>query len=311
MLISVVIPCYRSSEYLETVVDNVRNAIQSREGYDYQIILVNDGSPDETFQTIQRICDSDKKVIGVELSRNHGQGRAVYAGFQFIRGDVMVCMDDDGQHPAEHIFSLVDKVQEGWDVVYARFEHKKVSVFRRLSSWIHATLMRVNQGKPKDLKLSSFYALSRFMIEELQNSHAAAPNSYALMSRISTRITNLSIPHQERIKGKSRYNFSKRFFMWLDTMVYFSIAPLRVATLCGFIFAIFGFGYGLFLIIRKLVVPSIAVGYTSLLSVILFIGGLLMLMLGLMGEYIGRIYMMQNDAPRFTIREVLNEEEEE
>lgn len=306
VLISVTIPCYRSAKTLPFVVGKIREAFEKREGYDYQIILANDGSPDDTFEVIKKLCEEDKRIIGVNLSRNYGQAIAKYAALSYAEGEIVVCMDDDGQHPAEKLFELVDKVLEGYDVVYAKFPRKKAPILKRFTSWIHTQIMCYTIKKPKDLQLSSFYAISRLVADELKKYKSPYPATLAYMMHITTKIINVTIEHQERLAGKSGYNFLKRFNVWLDSFVSFSVVPLRFASFIGFIVAVLGFISGLGLIIQKIVNPSIAMGYTSTMSAILFVGGMIMIMLGLLGEYVGRMFIVMADAPQFVVRETIN-----
>ena len=307
MLISITIPCYRSAKTLPLVVEKIREAFQNRDGFEYQIILANDGSPDDTFEVIKGLCNEDSRIIGVNLSRNYGQAIAKYAALSYAEGDIVVCMDDDGQHPAEKLFMLVDKVLEGNDVVYARFPKKKAPIMKRFTSWIHTQIMCCTIKKPKELQLSSFYAMNRLVADKLKDYKSPYPATLAYMMHITTKIVNVTIEHQERIAGKSGYNFFKRFSVWLDTFVSLSVVPLRFASLMGFIVAILGFISGLVLIVQKIVNPAIAMGYTSTMSAILFVGGMIMIMLGLLGEYIGRMFIVMADAPQFVVRETINE----
>lgn len=308
MLISVTIPCYRSAKTLPEVVEKIKEAFVPRKGFDYQIILANDGSPDNTFEVIKELCREDSKIIGVNLSRNYGQAIAKYAALSYAEGDIVVCMDDDGQHPAEKLFKLVDKVLEGYDVVYAKFPKKKAPILKRFTSWIHTQIMCYTVKKPKELQLSSFYAVSRLVADELKKYRSPYPATFAYMMHMTNKIINVTIQHQERLAGKSGYNFFKRFSVWLDSFVSFSVVPLRFASFLGILTAFLGFITGLGLIIQKIVNPHIALGYTSIMAAILFVGGMLMIMLGLLGEYIGRMFIVMAQAPQFVVRDVVNKE---
>lgn len=306
MLISVAIPCYRSAKTLPVVVKRIKDTVTAREGCNYQIILVNDNSPDDTFQVINDLCREDKNIIGVDLSRNFGQASAQMAAVEFAKGDVAVFMDDDGQHPPEELFKLVDKILQGYDLVYARFGHKKHSLFKRVTSKLNTKMLEAMNRKPKGVDLSSFFALSRFSLETLRKYKSPFPSIGGYLLQTTKRIANVDVKHHQRLEGKSNYTLKKLLLLWLQGFTNFSIVPLRFASVLGMISAALGFLIGVILIIRKLIEPAIAVGYTSMMAVMLFIGGLIMLMLGLLGEYVGRIFILLSNTPQFLVRNVVN-----
>lgn len=306
MKITVAIPCYRSAKTLPIVVEKIKNTITSVKGYEYQIVLVNDCSPDNTFEVIQRLCEEDNNIVGVNLARNWGQATARIATVPYIEGDVAVFMDDDGQHPIERIFELVHKIEEGYDLVSADFVKKKTKWSSRLTSKISSKVYVMMGKRPEGAVSSSYFAINRMCIESLKNYTSPFPSIFGYLYQICGRITSVEFEHLERISGGSGYNFKKRFTLWLNGFVNFSVVPLRFASLMGIICAFLGFLSGIVIIIRKLIEPHILVGYTSQISVVLFVGGLIMLMLGLMGEYIGRMYLVMSNQPQYVIRETIN-----
>lgn len=303
--VSVAIPCYRSARTIPSVVEELRAALTAREGYDYQIILVNDYPDDDTFGVITELCRDDPKIIGVNLSRNFGQTTAKIAALPFVTGDVLVYMDDDGQHPADQIFRLTDKViGEGYDLVYARFPHKKHSVFKRVTSWLNSRVLELNGSKPKGIALSSYLAMNRVAVEALKKYKSPFPSIGGYLSHVVRRYANVDMEHRDRLAGESNYTFSRMMRLWLTGFTNFSTVPLRMAAVVGAVCSVAGFITGLVMIIRKLLNHNIAAGYTSMIAVQLFIGGVIMMILGLIGEYIGRIYMTVSDMPQYEIREV-------
>ena len=310
MLISVAIPCYNSSDTLGVVVDDIKKQFENKSGYDYQIILVNDNSKDNTFEVIEGLCAKDNKIIGVDLSKNYGQVSAQMAAVRFIKGDIAVFMDDDGQHPADEMFKLIEKVEQGNDLVYACFPNKKHSFFKRITSALNSKLLEWTNRKPKGIRLSSFFALSTVSIKALKKYRSPYPSIGGYLLQVTRRIVNVEVTHKERIAGTSNYSFKKMIKLWLQGFTNFSIAPLRFASFVGVFSACFGILIGLILIIQKLFRPEMAVGYTSIMATILFVGGLLMLMIGILGEYIGRIYILLSDMPQFNIREALNSQDD-
>lgn len=308
MLITVVIPCYRSEKTIETVVNEVRAEFALHPEHTLNMVLVNDGSPDDTFGAIKRICAENKFVTGVDLSKNFGQASAKMASLPYIAGDVAVFMDDDGQHPASGIFKLVDKINEGYDVVYARFPQKKHSLFKRLTSKLHHAISVWAGNAPAGISGSSFLAYSGFIIKALKEYKSPFVSIGGYLNKITSRFANVDIDHRPRLEGKSGYTLKKLVNLWMNTVTNFSIAPLRLSSAFGLICSILGFLLGIFVVIRKLVNPAISAGYTSTIAVLLFIGGIIMLMLGLLGEYIGRIYMTVCNSPQYAVRQVINDE---
>ncbi|MBR2999731.1 MAG: glycosyltransferase [Oscillospiraceae bacterium] len=312
MTVSVVIPCYRSKLTIRTVVDEIKETVKSREGWDYQIVLVNDCSPDETFSVIRELCEEDSRIIGVDMSRNFGQETAIVAGLGYATGDAIVVMDDDGQHPTHEMWKLIEKMQEGYDIVYAAFPHKHHSWFKRFTSNLHGVINEWIGCKPKGIILSSFWCLSPFCAKELSKYHSPFTSRGGYMMRITQKFANVEIDeHRDRLAGSSGYNLKKLLELWFSNFTNFSIVPIRAMAKLGWTVAAAGFLFGLYLIVRKLVDPSVAIGYTSIMSVILFIGGLIMAMIGFMGEYIGRTYMTVSGMPQFIVRQTINTDKSE
>ena len=304
--ISFLIPCYRSALTLEgvtTEIDETMAAMKDR--YTYEIVLVNDCSPDDTFEVIRKLANSRDNVIGINLARNFGQHSALMAGFRYCSGDITVCLDDDGQTPANEVGKLLDKIEEGYDAVYAKYDHKKHSLFRNFGTVMNEEMARFLLGKPKELYVSSYFAVRKFVVEEMLRYENPYPYVIGLVLRTTKRIANVNVNHRQREIGTSGYTLSKLLGLWLNGFTAFSVKPLRIATMMGGLFAVVGFVYGIYTVIRKLVNPIAPLGWSSTMAALMFIGGFMLLMQGLVGEYIGRIYISMNSAPQFVIREVI------
>ena len=311
-LVSIVIPCYRSAEMIGGVVADINREMEKlQEKYRWEIILVNDCSPDNTFDVIRELCREYTTICGVNLARNFGQHAALMAGFHQVKGDILVCMDDDGQTPAFAIKDLLQGLEEGSDVVYAKYEHKHHNAFRNFGSRVNDLMLKFMLGKPADLYVSSFFAARRFIVDEMLRYQNAYPYVIGLVLRATRNIKNVTVEHQDRKAGESGYTLSKLLGLWFNGFTAFSEKPLRVATMIGTGCAFLGFLYGLYTIIKKLVNPMVPIGFSSLMSALMFIGGMLMLMVGLVGEYIGRMYICMNNAPQYVVREIVGEEEGE
>ncbi len=304
--ISFLIPCYRSALTLESVTTEIDEVMETlKERYTYEIVLVNDCSPDDTFEVIRKLARSRDNVIGINLARNFGQHSALMAGFRYCSGDITVCLDDDGQTPANEVGKLLDKIEEGYDAVYAKYEHKKHSLFRNFGTVMNEEMARFLLGKPKELYVSSYFAVRKFVVQEMLRYENPYPYVIGLVLRTTRKIANVNVNHRQREIGTSGYNLSKLLGLWLNGFTAFSVKPLRIATMMGALFAIAGFIYGIYTVIKKLVNPIAPLGWSSTMAALMFIGGFMLLMQGLVGEYIGRIYISMNSAPQFVIREVI------
>lgn len=304
-MVSFVIPCYRSAETVGGVVEEIEAAMEKLADYDYEIILVNDCSPDDTFAEIRRLCLQNSRITGINLARNFGQHAALMAGFHQVKGEILVCLDDDGQTPAGEVDKLLTGIKEGADVVYARYGHKHHNAFRNFGSRVNDWMLCFMLHKPKKLFISSYFAARRFVLEEMLRYENAFPYVIGLVLRATRNIVNVTVEHRDRKAGTSGYTFGKLLALWFNGFTAFSEKPLRLATLTGVGCAGLGFLYGIYTVIKKLVLPDVPIGFSALMSAIMFIGGMLMLMLGLIGEYIGRMYICMNHAPQFVVREIV------
>lgn len=310
-LVSFVIPCYRSAQTVGGVVQEIREAMAALPQYRYEIVLVNDASPDDTFETIRTLCGESRDICGVNLAKNFGQHAALMAGFSCVRGEIVVCLDDDGQTPASEAGKLLSGIEAGSDVVYAKYTNKKHSGFRNFGSRINELMTRVMLGKPKNLYVSSYFAAKRFVVEEMLRYENPYPYVIGLVLRTTKKITNVEVTHREREVGTSGYTIGKLLGLWFNGFTAFSVKPLRIATVIGVLSACAGFAYGIYTIIKKFFNPAVPVGFSALMATIVFFCGLILLMLGIIGEYIGRIYISMNNSPQYVIRECLDERDAE
>lgn len=308
-LVSYVIPCYRSEKTLPKVIEEIIQTMKTLPQYEFEIILVNDSSPDGTRETIRTLCNQYRNVKGIDLAKNFGQHAALMAGMRFTRGDIVVCMDDDGQTPADEVGKLLGKLEEGYDAVYASYGKKKHSLFRNFGSKVNELMTRVMLGKPKTLAVTSYFAVKRFVVEEMIRYEHSYPYVIGLVLRSTKNITNVEVLHRAREEGNSGYTLKKLLSLWFNGFTAFSIIPLRVATVIGSLFAFSGFAYGIYTIIKKLVLVNVEAGFSALMSVLVFMGGMIMLMLGMIGEYVGRMYICMNCSPQYVIREMMGQEE--
>lgn len=310
--ISFVIPCYNSSHTIADVVEEIKKVMSDdMSSYDYEIVLVNDSSPDgTTYQAILDIVKKEKYIKGVNLARNFGQPSAVMAALNQTVGDYVVCGDDDGQTPFDELPQLFAKIEEGYDLVEARYAtREKRSLFRKLGTIMNEGMATWLIDKPKGLELTTYWVVRRFVVDEM----ITYPNSYpylgGLMLRATQNACNVDVSHRERISGSSGYNFKKMIELWLNGFTSFSVKPLRLMSLVGMIVAAIGFIYGIVTVIRKFTDPAMVAGYSSIMSINLFMFGVLFFFMGLIGEYVGRIYISLNKAPQFIIKDYKESDE--
>ncbi len=313
-MISIVIPCYRSEDTLEQVVLDAITELNQKPSRPeiadgYEIICVCDGSPDNVWEVIRRLSSEHRGIVrGILFAKNFGQHAALLAGYKASHGEIVISMDDDGQADPAGLWPLIDKVAEGYDVVYARYPEHKESAFRRFGSAVDKWMQETFIGKPKNVKGTSYFALRRFVVEEMVRYENSYPYIGGLVYRTTKNIGEVEIEHRERSAGTSGYSLGKLLRLWINGFTAFSEKPLRIATFLGIFCALVGFVAGIVTVIRKLVNPSIQLGYSSLMAVNLFVGGIIMLLLGIIGEYIGRIYISINNAPQYVIKEEVFDE---
>ena len=258
--ISFVIPCYRSEHTLPHVVAEIEEKMKSMTEYAYDIFLINDCSPDNTFGTIQKLCREKENVKGISFARNFGQHAALMAGLRYSDGDYVICLDDDGQTPADEADKLITKLEEGYDAVYAKYSHKQHSAFRNLGSKVNERMTRMMLNKPADLYISSYFAVKRFVVNDMIRYENSFPYVIGLVLRATKNITNVEVHHREREEGSSGYTLKKLLGLWFNGFTAFSVKPLRIATAVGVASAGAGFLYGIYTIIKRLVNPAVPMG---------------------------------------------------
>lgn len=302
MKLSIVIPCYGSEHTIEGVVEEIENTIQKR-NVEHEVILVNDCSPDHVWDKIVGLSQKYGFVHGVSFAKNFGQHSALMAGYRETTGDIVISMDDDGQTPADELFKLVDQIEAGYDVVYATYENKQHNIFRNLGSRLNDKMCNLLLGKPKGLMVTSYFAAKRFIIDEICRYNNSYTYVIGLVLRSTKNIGTVPVTHRKREEGSSGYTFGKLINLWLNGFTAFSVKPLRFATMAGIAIASLGFLGVIYIVINKMINPLVPLGWSSTTAALCIIGGLILFTLGMIGEYLGRVYISINDAPQYVIRE--------
>lgn len=306
---SVVIPCYKSDKTIEKVVCLTSEEFGRLGIDDYEFVLVNDCSPDGglTREKIREIVGKYNCVTGVDLAKNAGQHNAIMAGLNHATGDYIIAMDDDMQTHPSQLGILIDEIHKGYDVVYGYYPEKKHSLFRNFGSFINYWSVRILIGKPKEIKTSSYWVMRKFVRDNIIEYNNSYTYLQGLILRTTRNISSVPIKHFEREVGKSNYTLKALIRLW-SSILGFSIVPLRLTTYAGYFFSAVGIIAALVIVIKKLINPDMAMGWPSMMSAMSFFFGLSFLFTGLVGEYIGRMFLGMNREPQYIVREVLKGE---
>lgn len=304
--VSIVVPVYRSEGILPNLVDTVERILLSDARYDVELILVNDCSPDHSWTTIHRLARDRPWLKGLNLRKNSGQHNAILAGIKRSSGDYIITMDDDLQHDPGDIPALIEALGDDYDVCYATFRSKRHAAWKRLGSAFNDRIANILLGKPKGLYLSPFKAFSRPIAREIAD--FTGPHVYidGLILSSTSRITTVQTEHHKRLEGQSGYNLRKSISLWLKMATNFSVTPLRAASILGLTFALIGFLLAIGLVIQKFTLNVMPIGWSSLIVTLLFIGGIQLAALGIIGEYVGRILLHVNGRPQTVVAHTLN-----
>jgi|TARA_B100001079_G_scaffold211657_1_gene185864 undecaprenyl-phosphate 4-deoxy-4-formamido-L-arabinose transferase len=303
--VSIIIPVYNSSKTISLLVDKIQDDIKIYN--ELEIVLVNDGSRlDNSSEVCENIAATNPTVKFINLSRNFGEHNAVLAGLNYCTGDCAVIMDDDFQNPPKDVYKLVDEIINGNDVVFSKYEEKKHHFLRNLGSKFNNLFASILLNKPRDLYLSSFKAINRFVIDELVKYKGPYPYIDGLILRITQKFVSVSVEHVSRANDKSGYSLRKLISLWLNMFTNFSIMPLRLAVALGFIFSIVGLVLALVFFIEKINNPELPMGWTSLMVSIFLLGSLQLFAIGMVGEYLGRMFLSTGGKPQFVVRSLIN-----
>lgn len=306
LLLSFIIPCYGGEMLVKNTIEEVIQMVEKKSAYLYEIIAVNDCSPDNELKVLYDLASHNRNIKVIDFAKNFGKHSALMAGYEYATGNIIICLDDDGQCPLDCLWDLLAPLFGGYDVSIAKYGIKKESLFRNMGSILNDKMAQILLDKPKNIQLANFFAMKKFVVDEMLHYHHPYPYIDGLIFRTTKNIVNVTMNDRERAIGKSTYTMRKLVGQILNGFTAFSVKPLRIATVLGFLCATFGFIYGIYTIGFKFFSPDTVLGYSSLMSALLFIGGMIMIILGLIGEYIGRIYICLNNSPQYVIRNKVN-----
>lgn len=304
MKLSVVIPVYNSDTTIHILVNTLLKVLSQ---YELEIVLVNDGSKDNSELVCENLAHTDDRVKFISLRKNSGEHNTVMCGLNFCTGDYVAIIDDDLQNPPSEIIRLLDKAINGkYDVVYAKYEVKQHSVFRNFCSNLNNLFAYYMLNKPPGLYLSSFKIINRDIIKDIISYKGPFPYLDALILRVTDNIGSETVLHESRKAGKSNYTLKKLFSLYLNVFINYSIKPLRVVTVAGLIISIASVILSISIVYEKIFLDNITPGWTFLAILSLFSIGLIFIVIGLLGEYIGKIMMSLNNTPQYLVKNSMN-----
>lgn len=301
--LSIIIPCYCSEQTIGEVVDRVIATALSRYTNDeYEIILVNDCSKDNTEQTIFALCEEHETVQAISFSKNFGQQAALLAGMRASSGEIIVCLDDDGETPPESMPALIDELGEDCDVAYASYEVTNSSAFRRFGTAMNNFILERVMGKSSGLEITSYVAMKRFVVNQIIKYTGPYPYITGTVLATTQRLKNVPVNRQSRLAGASGYNLTKLLALWMNGFTAYSVIPLRFATWSGIAFLLIGVVGLIWEAVASLAMGAIADREIVVISFMLLIGGWVLFAIGLVGEYVGRSYVSIGDVPQYVVR---------
>ncbi|GAM09069.1 undecaprenyl-phosphate 4-deoxy-4-formamido-L-arabinose transferase [Geobacter sp. OR-1] len=301
--LSIVIPVFNAEKTIESLCNTLIALYSAR--FDLEIVLINDYSRDSTDLICRRLqMQHSETIVYLRLSRNFGEHNAVMAGLNSVTGDYCVIMDDDFQNPPEEVGKLVEEISKGYDVVYSRYPVKNDHLFRNIGSRVNDKMANLVLRKPADLYLSSFKVINRFLVDEIIKYTGPDPYIDAIILRSTFSIGSIEVRHDVRKQGRSGYTFMKLVSLWGNMVVSYSMIPLRLLGLFGFIMTLVGIYFGANTLVDY-IFPGIddPTEYETLMSVTAFFRGFQLLAISVVGEYVGRVYLSLNSDPQFIIRE--------
>lgn len=306
--LSVVVPCYNSEKNIERVIEGAEIIFEKNNIKDYEFILVNDCSRDNTFSVISKLAEEKSYVTAIDLAKNAGQHGALMAGFHYVTGEYVITCEDDGQTQISAVGEMLEKIGQGYDVVAAKYEQRpETSLMRRFGRYMGKKMAMTMLPRPEGVSVPIFFLAKRFIIDEIIRYDHPYPYITGLLLRTTHNIANVEVNQRERISGGSGYTFRKLLNLWMNGFTTFSVKPLRIAMFFGIASSAMGIIYALLIILRRIFLDDVIMGWSSLSSIILIMSGIILCVLGMIGEYVGRIYICINNTPQYVIRYVITQ----
>lgn len=298
--ISLCIPCYGSELTIEGVVNELRDVLAQRStSYDYEILCVNDSSPDGVSAVLGKLASEDERIKVIELASNGGKHAALLVAFSFARGSIAVCLDDDGQCPVERLWDLVDALDDGTDMSMARYPEAHYAGLKGMFSDVNNKLACYLFGKPEDVRFSNFNARKRFLYKAMSSYAGGRPNLEGLTLQLTHQIAFVDMHPRKRVAGQSGFSFVKGLNLWLDGAMAFSVKPMRAVLMLGFILLAFSVAFALVAAVSEQL--SLALWALAFCT-----SGTVVACTGVLGEYVSRVYRALGGPNRPAVRKVRN-----
>ncbi|MBA3972303.1 MAG: glycosyltransferase family 2 protein [Bacteroidetes bacterium] len=302
--LSIVIPVYNSS----SIIDELHKRIATALTIPFEIIFVNDCSKDDSWNKIVSLAKTHPSITGINLRKNSGQDNALLAGLRVAKGNYCVIMDDDLQHDPNSIMLLYTTCKKGFDVCFANFTTRKQNMIKHAGSAANGKVAEMLVSKPKGIYLSPFKVINQSTVKEIAKFAGPYPYIDGIILTITSNLTQVDVEHQTRLSGKSNYTLSGSVSVFMKLFTGFSVLPLRIATVSGFIATIVGLVLSIKYLYDYFIAKNYIEGWTTVVVLIIFFGGLILTTLGIIGEYIGRMYLTLNNKPQYSISEIIKSE---
>ena len=309
---SVVIPIHNEEESIRELFNRLTAVLESLLNTDknqpntFEIIMVDDGSTDSSWQLIKNLHQKDSRLKGISFSRNFGHHIALTAGLDYAKGDSIVLMDGDLQDPPEEIPVLFGKYKEGYDLVYGIRKDRQDPLLKKFTSYLFWFLLRKFSGVDIPAGQTMLRIMSRRIVNVVKDMREQARFIHGMMAWAGFNVTTLEVKHNPRVKGKSKYNISKMFMLAFHAVTSFSVVPLRLATFFGLLCSFISILFGIYFIYKTVIYGIPVLGYASIIVSIFFVGGIQLLVLGVFGEYIGRTYQEGQKRPLYIVQDYLS-----
>ena len=301
--VTILLPAYNESESIPELKSCMESVVSSNSGYQWEFLLVNDGSTDQTLQLMQQLCAADSHYHYLDLSRNYGKEIAIMAGLDYAKGDAVIIMDADMQHPTSVIPQMLSYWEQGYDDVYAQRQTSDESWMKRNTSKAYYKLLQKSTNIPIQRDTGDFRLLDRKCIEALRQMRETDRNNKGMFSWIGFRKKAVYYQQRRRRHGHTKWSYYKLLNLALSGLTSFTTAPLRLASLCGIVVSLLAFAYLVYIVFKTLIVGEPVPGYPTLMVTILFLGGLQLIALGIIGEYLSHIFNETKRRPGYFVRE--------
>lgn len=299
--ITILLPAYNEEASISLLKEKMLEVAEQNPDYDWEFLLVNDGSKDNTLQLIKQLHNEDNRFSYIDLSRNYGKEIAMMAGFDYATGDAVIIMDSDMQHPISAIPEMIKYWEEGYQDVYAERKSSRETWFKRKTSQLYYKILQNTTRIPIQRNTGDFRLLDRVCLNALREMRECQRNTKGMYCWIGFRKKGIQYEQLERLNGTTKWKFSSLMNLAVDGLTAYTTSPLRIASILGIIASLIGFIYLIYILVNTLINGDPVAGYPTLMVTILFLGGVQLLSLGIIGEYLGRVFNESKHRPPYFV----------